>query len=77
LPPDKRALSREIACANGTARAAQFCRGVDLVNKILRAMKPGDIAVELSDTFELAVNLNTARSDDFGVFPVPRPWAIG
>jgi putative tryptophan/tyrosine transport system substrate-binding protein len=40
----------------------QFRRVADLVDKVLRGAKPGDIPVEQADKFELVVNLKTAKS---------------
>ena len=41
---------------------AQFRHTADLVDKILRGTKPGDIAVEQPTKFELVVNLTTAKA---------------
>jgi putative ABC transport system substrate-binding protein len=39
-----------------------FRRTADLVNKILRGVKPADIPVEQPTKFDLVVNLKTAKA---------------
>jgi putative ABC transport system substrate-binding protein len=46
----------------GTNFADQFRRAAEIVDKILRGTKPGDIPVEQPTKFELVVNLTTAKA---------------
>ena len=46
----------------GSNYPAQFHRAAELVDKILRGAKPGDIPVEQPTKFDLVVNLTTARA---------------
>ena len=46
----------------GASYPAQFRRGAELVDKILRGTKPADIPVEQPTKFELVINLTTAKA---------------
>jgi putative ABC transport system substrate-binding protein len=48
--------------SHGPNFSDQFRRAADIVDKILRGAKPGDIPVEQADKFELVVNLKTAKA---------------
>jgi putative tryptophan/tyrosine transport system substrate-binding protein len=51
----------------GPSFSDQFRRAADLVNKILRGARPGDIPVEQADKFELVVNLKIAKALDLTI----------
>jgi putative tryptophan/tyrosine transport system substrate-binding protein len=54
----------------GPDRPEQFRRTAELVDKILRGTKPGDIPVEQPTKFDLAVNLTTAKALGLTVPPL-------
>jgi ABC-type uncharacterized transport system substrate-binding protein len=38
----------------------QTCRAADLVDRVLRGIKPEDIPVEVQENYDLVINENTA-----------------
>ena len=51
----------------GTDHAAQWRRGAEIVDRILKGEKPSDIPVEQPTKFELVINLKTAKASGFTV----------
>jgi putative ABC transport system substrate-binding protein len=51
----------------------QYRRAADLVDKILRGAKPGDIPVEQPTKFDLVINLTTAKTLDL---VIPEPFLL-
>jgi putative ABC transport system substrate-binding protein len=51
----------------GTDHGAQWRRGAEIVDLILKGAKPADIPVEQPTKFELVVNLKTAKASNFTV----------
>ena len=53
----------------GTDHGAQWRRGVEIVDLLLRGTKPAEIPVEQPTKFELVVNLKTAKALNFTLPP--------
>ena len=54
----------------GPSQADLYRRAGDIVDKILRGTKPGDIPVEQPTTFELVINMTTAKALELTI-PAP------
>ena len=55
----------------GPNYANLFRQAADMVDKILRGTKPGDIPVEQPSKFELVINLETAKALGLAIPPPP------
>jgi putative ABC transport system substrate-binding protein len=55
--------------SGGTDHTAQWRLGAEIVDVILKGAKPADIPVGQPTTFELVVNLKTAKASNFTVTP--------
>jgi putative ABC transport system substrate-binding protein len=49
-------------CSYGVNFSSMYRRAAEYADKILRGARPADLPVELSTTFELAINLRTANT---------------
>jgi len=53
----------------GTDHAAQWRRGAEIVDLVLKGARPSDIPVEQPTKFELVVNLKTAKALNLSMPP--------
>ncbi len=59
----------------GANRLEQARRAAYIVDKILKGAKPAELPVELPKSFELVVNLNTAKEIGITIPPRVLAWA--
>ncbi len=66
---DRQFVADGILMSYGPSIADAYRRGAVYVDRILKGAKPGDLPVEQSTKFELAINLKTARTLGVAISP--------